>query len=472
MVDSWSTSGIDLHLDVDPALPRRAGLEQALRALVRSGRLTAGTRLPSSRALATQLGLSRGTVTAAYDQLVAEGYLDARHGSGTTVAALPQSRPDLPAAPAGAVPGATLDLRPGTPDTSSFPRAAWLRASRRAVSGAPPSAFGYGDPAGRPELRRALVEYLARTRGVVATPEQVVVTTGAVQALALLAGVLVRSGCGELAMEDPGLPYHREVVTAAGLAVRPVRVDEWGVRTDLLRDTGFRGVGAVLVTPAHQYPTGVTLQPQRRHDLVRWARESGGLVVEDDYDGEFRYDRQPVGSLQGTAPGEVVYVGSTAKTLGPGVRIGWAVVPPRLVDQLRQAKRLADRQGSVIDQLTLAELISSHDYDRHVRVMRQRYRARRDQLLASLRRPGGHTVGAVEVAGISAGLHVLLRLSGGVQEQRVLERAAAAGLELSGLGPHWHHPQQPAGGLVVGYAAPGPATFRPALAALSRALAI
>jgi GntR family transcriptional regulator/MocR family aminotransferase len=281
----WSGVGVDLHLEPDAADGRRAGLERALRDAVRDGRLAPGTRLPATRRLAAELGVSRGTTKAAYDQLVAEGYLTAQQGSGTRVAPLPaQAPPRTGGAPHARTP--RFDLRPGSPDVGAFPAAAWLRALRRAIAKAPSLAYDYGDPRGRIELRTALSGYLGRARGVIAPPERIVITSGYVQGLALLTCVLDGTA---VAMEDPGLPFHRDVVRHNGGSVVPLRVDERGACAEDLADEA-----AVVVTPAHQYPTGVTLHPERRRALTDWARARGGLVVEDDYDGEFRYDRQPV----------------------------------------------------------------------------------------------------------------------------------------------------------------------------------
>ncbi|WP_329178478.1 MocR-like pyridoxine biosynthesis transcription factor PdxR [Streptomyces sp. NBC_01477] len=485
MDDPWPTSaagerresGVDLHLDLPSGTPhgRRAGLERALREAVRGGRLAPGSRLPSSRRLAAETGLSRGTVKAAYDQLTAEGYLTARQGSGTVVA----DRPRGPSAPAPGRSSAARpplhDLRPGSPDVASFPTSAWLRATRRALAAVPSAAYDYGDPRGRPELRAALAEYLGRTRGVVAEPDRIVVVSGYVQGLALLTGVLGgapgRTGAGPVVgMEDPGLPFHREVVRRAGGRVVPVPVDERGAGADLPR------MDAVVVTPAHQYPTGVTLHPARRHALTAWAREAGGVVVEDDYDGEFRYDRQPVGALQGTAPDQVVYVGTASKTLGPALRLGWMVLPPQLVRPVTEAKLYSDYHTGAIGQLTLAELIADHAYDRHVRAARLRYRRRRDLLVARLTGAAGRP--GVGVRGVAAGLHALVSLpQDGLDEAEALRRAAAEGLAVGTLGEHWHTaegtarpaPGRPQG-LIVGYGTPGEGGYPAALAALTRVL--
>ncbi|MFI5799644.1 PLP-dependent aminotransferase family protein [Streptomyces sp. NPDC051677] len=443
---------MDLHVEADPGEGRRAGLERALRDAVRDGRLSPGTRLPATRRLAGELGISRNTVKAAYDQLVAEGYLTARQGSGTQVAPLPPVAAEPPEAAARAR-APRFDLRPGSPDVGAFPAAAWLRALRRAIATAPSLAYDYGDPRGRVELRTALSGYLGRARGVVAPPERIVVTSGYVQGLALLTRVLDGA---RIAMEDPGLPFHREVVRRGGGSVTPAPVDERGVRVGELGD-----VAAVVVTPAHQYPTGVTLHPGRRRALTEWARARGGLIVEDDYDGEFRYDRQPVGALQGMAPGQVVYLGTASKTLGPALRLGWMVLPPHLVDAVADAKLHSDHHTETIGQLALAELIDSHAYDRHVRACRLRYRRRRDLLLDRLGARRG-------VRGIAAGLHALVEVG---DEAEVLARADATGLAVGRLSEHWHEPSgdRPQG-LVIGYGTPRERVYPEALEALARVL--
>jgi GntR family transcriptional regulator/MocR family aminotransferase len=468
MTDDWSTFGVDLHLDLTAGRASgegvRAALEQSLREAIRSGRLASGAQLPATRVLATELGLSRGTVSAAYDQLVAEGYLIARHGSGTRVAdvARPEQRVTR-----GALRTPRHDLRPGAPDVGSFPVAAWLRASRRALGEAPPSAFAYGDTRGRPELRAALADYLGRARGVDAAPGRIVVTAGYVQALSLLARVLPE---GAFALEDPGLPFHRDAVRFAGRDVVALPVDANGADPCGLPPIG---VAAAVVTPAHQYPTGVTLHPDRRRALVSWARAAAAVVVEDDYDGEFRYDRQPVGALQGTAPDSVVYIGTASKTLAPGVRLAWMVLPGRLVEPVMRAKRLTDFQTEALGQLTLAEFLTSHEYDRHVRASRARYRRRRDLLLSAL--------AGYPLEGVAAGQHLLLGLPPGAPpEAHLLRTAASRSLAFGTLGEHWHGgtsrpkaggPSAPhRTGLVLGYGTPRDGGFPGAVAELSALL--
>ncbi|MFI0896040.1 PLP-dependent aminotransferase family protein [Streptomyces sp. NPDC020983] len=469
-------AGVDLHLDLGAgegaAYGRRAALEKALREAVRAGRLAPGSRLPSSRRLAAETGLSRGTVKAAYDQLTAEGYLTARQGSGTVVAGRPQGPRDAPRGRSAAAPRPRHDLRPGSPDVTAFPTAAWLRATRRALAAAPSAGYDYGDPRGTVELRTALAGYLGRTRGVAADPERIVVVSGYVQGLALLTRVLAaeggRPGGPVVGMEDPGLPFHREVVRRSGGRVVPLPVDASGAR---LPD-GDGVLDAVVVTPAHQYPTGVTLHPSRRHALAAWARRTGGLVVEDDYDGEFRYDRQPVGAVQGTAPEQVVYLGTASKTLGPALRLGWMVLPAHLVEPVAQAKLYSDYHTGAVGQLALADMIAGHAYDRHVRAARLRYRRRRDLLVAGLG-AGGGVRPWVRVRGVAAGLQALVDLPAqGPGEAEVLRAAAAQGLAVGALGGHWHVPEG-AGrpqGLVVGFGTPGEGGYPAALDALVRVL--
>jgi GntR family transcriptional regulator / MocR family aminotransferase len=488
MAEYWSTLDVDLHLAIDPGSGRRVGLEQALREAIRDGRLAAGTRLPSTRSLAVELGLARGTVAAAYDQLVAEGHLVAVRGSGTHVAELGSGPggPCRPSGPGGSTASPTRPRRsvhtllPGTPDLSHFPRAAWLRASRRAVNAAPNDAFGYGDPRGRVELRQALAEYLGRARGVLTDPERIVIVSGAVQGLALLGQVLG----GVVAMEDPYIPLFHEVVRSHGAEVVPLPVDDDGARVDLLSGRGYDGVETVVVTPSHQYPIGSTLHPARRKALVEWAREGRRLVVEDDYDGEFRYDRQPVGAVQGVAPERTVYLGTASKTLGPGVRLAWMVLPEHLVGPITEAKRHADHQSESLGQLTLAEFITSHDYDRHIRAARLRYRRRRDLLAERLHPRAGRPAAGFAVGGIAAGLHALVRLEpAGMTEAEVLKRGLEFDLDLEGLGGLWHdglrhtfpantHASSAARpqGIVVGFGSPTEAAYPRALDALVRTL--
>ncbi|MGW0881776.1 MocR-like pyridoxine biosynthesis transcription factor PdxR [Streptomyces sp. NPDC002671] len=464
MSRTWATLGVDLHLEPARSGGLRRGLTDALRDAVRTGRLAPGTRLPSSRSLAIDLGIARNTVAEAYADLVAEGWLTARQGSGTRVSdravAAPPGTGRAPRRPEPGLPA--LSLMPGTPDLASFPRAEWLKAARRALTAAPYDALGYGDPRGRTELRTALAGYLARARGVRADPETMVITAGFAHALRLLGTVLRARGVRTVAVESYGLDVHWALLRAAGLSTPPLPYDEHGTDTTKLTDEA----GAVLLTPAHQFPMGTALHPERRAALVDWARRTGGLVLEDDYDGEFRYDRQPVGALQGLDPDHVAYLGTASKSLAPGLRLGWMVLPPSLVEEVTSAKGGADTVGAP-DQLTLAEFITSGAYDRHVRSSRLRYRRRRDALAAAVsdRAPG------VRVTGISAGLHAVLRLPPGT-ERSVIQAAAWQGLALHGLAFH-RHPEavtEPVDALVVGYGTPSDSAWGGALEALCRVL--
>jgi GntR family transcriptional regulator / MocR family aminotransferase len=460
MAKPWATLGVDLHLEPSGGGVRR-GLTDALREAVRTGRLAPGTRLPSSRALAADLGIARNTVADAYADLVAEGWLTARQGSATRVS----DRTVVP--PAGAPPRPrepgrpTHNLVPGTPDLASFPRAQWLKAARRALATAPYQALDYGDPRGRIELRTALAGYLSRARGVRADPEHILVCAGFSHGLRLLGAVLRARGARTVAVESYGLDVHWNLLAAAGLRTVPLPFDERGTDPGELTDEA-----AVLLTPAHQFPMGGTLHRDRRAAVVEWARRTGGLVVEDDYDGEFRYDRQPVGALQGLDPDHVVHAGTASKSLAPGLRLGWLVLPPGLMEEVLAAKGGIDSCGS-LDQLTLAEFLVSGAYDRHVRAARLRYRRRRDALVAELARRAPR----VHATGIAAGLHVVLRLPPGT-EQSALRAAAWQGLAVHGL-HRYQHPEatvERRDALVVGYGTPPDHAWSTALEALCAVL--
>lgn len=475
MTDSWATLvaegsafGSDLHLDLaGPGL--RAGLVDALRKAVRSGRLAPGTRLPSSRSLAADLGVARNTVADSYAELVAEGWLTAQQGSGTRVATRAEPRRAEPVVQRIGPSRPNYRLLPGSPNLAEFPRTQWLAASRRALTAAPHDAFGYGDTVGRMELRTALAEYLARSRGVYAKPERVIICSGFHHGLILMAQVLRHLRVRSVAVESYGFDIYRDSLAGAGLRTPPLYVDERGARTEDL--TQMRGVGAVLLTPAHQYPTGVELRPDRRAAVVNWARMTGGLILEDDYDGEFRYDRQTVGALQGLDPDRVVYFGSVSKSLAPGLRLAWMVLPQDLVPEIVEAKGYVD-WSSALEQLTLAEFISSGAYDRHVRSMRLRYQRRRDELVATL----SERVPGVRLSGMAAGLQAVIELPRG-SERSVVAAAADHGLAVSGLAEYrcevpdseWPLPEVDA--LVVGYAAPSDSAWAGALDALCEALA-
>ncbi|GAB2657971.1 MocR-like pyridoxine biosynthesis transcription factor PdxR [Kribbella swartbergensis] len=439
----------DLHLVVDRSRGVRAGVEAALRAAIRT--LPAGARLPSSRALAAELGVARNTVADAYSQLVQEGYLTGDRGAGTRIATPPpQPRKQASAAPAPAI---VHDLRPGRPDVSTFPVATWNAATRHVLNTRPREALQYDEAQGPAHVREILAGYLGRARGVQAEPDRVVLCSGYRQAVALVAGAIARQGGRSFAYERPGQPAIPAQLSRAGLTVKPLQVDAAGARVDQLDDAA-----GVVLTPAHQFPTGVPLAPKRRTEVLAWAQRTGAVILEDDYDGEFRYDRQPIGALQGLAPDLVVYAGSASKTLAPGLRLGWLVVPPHLVDAVLEEKAMNDRHSDTLTQMTLAAMIESGAYDRHVRAVRLRYRRRRDELIRAL--------GSYRTTGIAAGLQVVLELPG-EEEDAVLRKLAERGVVTFGMS-RFGSGLPPA--LVLGYGAPAQHAWAGTLAALAAAL--
>ncbi len=443
---SWTSEpgGLDLHLDLPPGRGRRVALESALRQAIRDGRLAAGQWLPSSRALATQLEIARGTVVEVYSQLSAEGYLRTRPGAATEVAHGPLAPARVNAE--RAAPRLVADFRLGRPDLSMFPREEWLRALRRALHGTPHAELGPGDPRGSSRLRTVLADYLGRVRGVLTSSDQILICSGFTQGLRLVCDALAAGGARSVALENPCLPDHRAIAEAAGLTVHPLDVDPSGAQPD-----GWpTSAAAVVLTPAHQAPLGMTLDAHRRIEFTQIAVTRGAYLVEDDYDGEFRYDRHPVGALQGLAPDQVIYAGSASKSLAPGLRIGWLALPAGLVEKVIDAKRRADRGTDVLTQLALSELIESGTLDRHVRRMRRRYRNRRDALVETLHRCAPE----VSVQGISAGLHAVVSLPEDRTEAAVLALARRRRVALTGLAAFWHGTSRRAQGIVIGYGTP------------------
>ncbi|MBE1550415.1 GntR family transcriptional regulator/MocR family aminotransferase [Mycobacterium sp. OAS707] len=442
MAISGTTSGPELLVELDRAAPEplHRQLANGLRDAIRTGRLAPETRLPSTRVLAADLGVSRRLVVDAYSQLAAEGFLLSTHGSGTRV-----SRVDTASTPrrdAGeAAKQFDFDFAPGSPDLASFPRHAWLRALRQGLAETESQAFGYVEPQGLYSARVAVADYLRRARGVVADPRYIVLCSGATQAVALLASTL--SG-QPVAMEDPGFWLHRMVLRHNGIEPVPVPVDDDGLDVEALAASDAT---AVLATPAHQSPTGVVLSAARRTALVQWAR-SDHLVIEDDYDAEYRYDRAPVGALQGIAADRVVYIGSTSKTLAPGLRIGWMVLPAHLVGAVALAKGLADTGSSVMDQIAFAKLLVSGEYDRHLRQMRRRYLSRRNALLQALTR---HLPEAT-VLGAAAGVHLTVRFPDGYPIAELVRRAARRRVRVEPLSPCYAEDSSAPPGLMLGYA--------------------
>ncbi|WP_242894973.1 MocR-like pyridoxine biosynthesis transcription factor PdxR [Actinomadura litoris] len=522
-VGAGGARGADF-LQLDPADAPPGGLSEwlagRLRDAIGDGRLPVGGRLPASRVLAAELGVSRGVVTEAYQRLVDDGHVAGRGRGGTVVVAAPltpRGRP--PAAPAPAVeaaettggtaeaaeaagvagerevfvrePGpevfdvlraapARIDLSPGVPDLAAFPRAAWLRAERSVLAELSAPALGYGDPRGTPALRAAVAAWLARNRGVRADPGDVVVTTGTAQGLALLARVLTAEGIAEVAVEDPGSLGTRQHLRHWGMRTPPVPVDAGGVRVDRLRASG---APAVLLTPAHQFPTGVVLDGARRRDLMRWVA-AGGVVIEDDYDAEHRYDRPPVAALRSMLADRVFYAGSVSKLLAPALRIGWVLAPPGHRDALVEAKRFADLGGAALPQLVLARLMDSGEMERHLRLLRRRHRRRRDAMITALRE---HLPGAV-VHGAAAGLHLTVTFPGRSPQppaptraqtrtaraaRAVPDTALAAAALARGVKTHplsWHGQRRHRPGLVLGYAAAAPSAIEEGVAAIAAAL--
>jgi GntR family transcriptional regulator/MocR family aminotransferase len=447
-------------------------LRDALRAAILDGRLASGARLPATRTLAAELGVSRGVVVEAYQRLADEGLVGARTGAGTVVT------PPIPVAATGtdvrqaagvlrmplpAPPGVEFDLSPGVPDLSAFPRAAWLRAERAVLASAGAADLGYGDPRGSPVLRRELVRWLARTRGVRASDGDVLVVGGVAQALALLAQVLRARGIEAAAVEDPGSRGATDQLAHWGLRPVGVPVDDEGM---LIDDLAGAGLEVAVLTPAHQFPTGVVLSPRRRSALLAWASSGGHrLIVEDDYDAEHRYDRAPVPAVQASAPDRVAYTGSTSKSLAPGMRLGWLIAPRRLRDDLIAAKHASDLGNPALPQLVVAHLLAGGEYERHLRTVRRRQRQRRDALLAGLRE---HLPGA-RVAGVAAGLHLVITLPHlAIDDTELSRRIAAAGVFVHPLSWHRHRPGPP--GLVVGYAAHAPDRLREAGRRIARTI--
>ncbi|MFE1861174.1 MocR-like pyridoxine biosynthesis transcription factor PdxR [Streptomyces anandii] len=444
-----------------PARARGRALQEALRQAVRSGRFAPGTRLPSSRDLAADLGVSRGLVTEAYEQLTAEGYLRSGRGAGTWVggavrAARTRAR-DL--APRSL--DARADFVPGTPDLSLFPRAAWGAAHRSVLADLAHHDLGYPDPRGLPRLRTALAGLLTRRRGVVADPERIVVVSGVAQASTLLGSVLHARGMRAVGVEDPGSPQHGDLYGSAGVGTVPLPLDAEGPAMGPLRRSGVR---ALVTTPAHQFPTGLACSARRRAELLDWARRVDGFLFEDDYDGDFRYDRAPVGALQGLDPERVVYAGSVSKSLAPGLRLGWLLVPEALAGEVVERKRTMDLGHPTVDQALFARFVERGDYDRQLRRCQRAYRERRDVLAAAL---AEHFPGT-RLTGIAAGLHLIADLPARHgPEERFLARMTAAGVAVRTLTAYRHtRTGADAAGreggvrLVLGYAHLPPARIR------------
>jgi GntR family transcriptional regulator/MocR family aminotransferase len=420
-------------------------IEAQLRGAIREGRLRAGARVPSTRDLAAQLGVARRVVVGAYAQLAAEGYLTLRQGARPCVADSAQTRVPSSARTNVTAAPPRFDLRPRAPDVSGFPRPEWLRCLRDALQTMTNADFGYGDPRGVEALRSALSEYLGRVRGVAAEPDRVVVTNGYSQGQGVVCRALVARGARRVGFENPSHPEQRRVAERAGLTIVPIAIDDAGVRIDELERAD---VDVLVLTPAHQHPTGAVLAGDRRRALLAWLARRDAVVIEDDYDAEYRYDRAAVGALQGLDPGRIVYAGSASKTLAPALRLGWLVVPPWLLAAVADEKDLADCGTARIEQQAFAGFLSRGELDRHLRRMRTRYRRRRDLLLDELAR----ALPDATVRGIAAGLHATVELPDEYDEQAILGQARRRGIDLTTMHEFWIPPSTGHPTLLVGYA--------------------
>ncbi|MDB1089263.1 PLP-dependent aminotransferase family protein [Streptomyces sp. ACA25] len=477
---TYGSDFLQLNTEEAPAGGLADWLTGQLRLAVADGRLPVGSRLPATRSLATDLRVSRGVVTEAYQRLIEDGHAAGRGRAGTIVVAAPvvaaplpdRSGPGAPpAAPFSTAPGvdvfdalravpARIDFSPGLPDLAAFPRAAWLRAERAVLHELTHADLGYGDPRGTRALREAVVNWLARNRGIRAHPDEVLVVAGVAQALGLLAQTLRPHGIDEVALEDPGSLGVRQHLNHWQMETPAVPVDSQGIRVDALRATG---AAAVLLTPAHQFPTGVVLGGGRRRALMRWAEE-GGLIIEDDYDAEHRYDRPPVPALRSMHPERVCYAGSVSKLLAPALRVGWVLAPPEYRDAMVAAKRYADLGNPVLPQLVLARLMESGELERRLRLLRRRHRRRRDVMTEALAK---HLPG-VRVHGAAAGLHLMITFEEGFSDTGLAAEALTRGVKVHPLSWHSVRPRGP--GLVLGYAASPPAAITEGVATLGRVL--
>ena len=456
-------------------------LTQQLRLAITDGRLPVGSRLPASRVLAEELRVSRGVVTEAYQRLSEDGLLAGRRRGGTVVVAAPIAPPataqppvppppppgvGFPTAPAANVVDslrtvpARIDLSPGVPDLAAFPRSSWLRAERAVLHDLSPAALGYGDPRGAPPFRVAVANWLARSRGIRANPDEVIVVAGVAQALGLLAQALRHDGIDVVAVEDPGSLGVRQQLQSWQLSTPPIPVDPAGLRVDELRASGAPGV---LLTPAHQFPTGVVLDGHRRRELLRWAND-GGLIIEDDYDAEHRYDRPPVPALRSMLAEQVCYAASVSKLLAPALRVGWVLPPHRYRDAVVTAKRDADLGNAVLPQLVLARLMESGELERQLRLLRRRHRRRRDEMIEAIAR---HLPDA-RVHGAAAGLHLMITFDASFADVDLAAASIERGVKVQPLSWHRQRPGQP--GLVLGYAASTPSDINEGIATLGSLL--
>jgi GntR family transcriptional regulator/MocR family aminotransferase len=401
--------------------------------------------------------VARSVVVAAYENLAADGYLSGRQGSRTRV--MPIARPTSCPPSQRTEPGVDIRLIGGLPDPALFPRAEWLRHYRSALNHVPNRHLGYPGPLGAQHLRESIANYVARVRGVSTTPDELLITSGLTQAVVVVARALRSRGVDAIAVEEPCFGFHREAITNAGLRTVPIPVDDDGLDVSKLL---AHKVGAVLVAPAHSYPTGTVLSSSRRSALVQWAHKNDALIIEDDYDAEFRYDRAPIGALQGLAPDRVAYAGCASKTLTPALRLGWLAVPSWLVGEAVRQKLLDDMGNTMLEQLALARFIETGGLARHLRRVRPIYRRRRDTALASIAASMPDAV----PTGVAAGLHVYLQLPGQCDESALVDAARERGLLVEGARWHWSVPSTAPPALVIGYGSIAESSIRKGLAIL------
>ncbi len=442
MSSEWTNFGRDLMVSLTD-VPRgqwTTHLCGQLRGAVRNGALRPGVLLPSTRVLAADLRLSRGLVVNVYEQLVAEGYLESRPGSATLVSSM-ASRPATANNTQQKVASQVVRHNPGLPDLGLFPRTEWLKAYKTALGNLPDRDLHYGDPQGYEPLRYQLADYLGRVRGSTATPDQILIVNGYAQALAILATVLPRVGIDTVAVEEPGSNGTRGQLQYWGISTPPATVDNHGLRVDALESTGAR---AVLVTPAHHYPTGVVLSPDRRRQLLAWVDAGPRYVIEDDYDAEFRYDHAPVGSLQPLAPERIITGSSVSKTLAPGLRLGWLVLPTALVRDAVDTKAASDLAGPTLPQAALAHFLSSGAFDRHLRRSRRRYRQRRQELADRLE----PHLPPDAITGLDAGLNLCIRLPRHLDDRKVAEQLRSRGVNCQALS-YYHQTAPTQGGIIL-----------------------
>ncbi len=433
----------ELLLAVDHSRPGSMSRQVAdqLRTAIQSARLAAGEHLPSTRVLAQDLGVSRGVIGRVYGQLAAEGYVSLRQGASPTVRDTVRFNATVARPPDGR-PKVVYNLQPHRPEVATFPLQPWLRAVRESLQQARAADLGYIEPSGLWDLRVEVANYLSRARGVLAHPERMLITAGSTHSLSLVSRVLARRGQMMMAFENPSHHVIRTVAANAGQTLLAAAVDEQGIRPDSLE-----GADSVFVAPAHQFPTGVALAPARRTQLIEWAGETGSWIIEDDYDAEFRYDREPVRAIQGLAPNRVIYVGSTGKTFAPALRLGWMVLPEDLVDDVSQELWSNMLHVSGLDQLAFRTFLRRGDFDRYLRRMREIYRARRDLVVAAL----GELLPHRNVRGVAAGLHVMLEMPSHTVAETVRTEAKALGILVDSVDQHVFADYAGLSGLLIGY---------------------